>query len=280
MRTSVLVVVLAAIALASCVPPVEETTTPAHFNPETVMGQIQQRGFLKIGIASDRPLFDDLTKELGSYVAAAFHVEPSYVEAPNDELLPMIDDGSIDMAFPITTITESLVRHYSFTDPYWVAHQRVLSTDRTFALDDLSGRPICAFVDPETEVDISTLQPDLDVHDATSPTECVATVRRGGAATASDAVLMGIVKALHLPASDTPVIGGDDLTTEGYGAVVVGDAPGFIEVVNNILARAQDDGTWAAAVKRSVLPYGELDAVPEPPDLTVEEAAALYPAGT
>jgi ABC-type amino acid transport substrate-binding protein len=270
--------VAVAVMAASCVPPVEETTTPAHFNPETVMGQIQERGKLEIGIATDRPPLKDLTVDLGTYVAEAMHVEPTFVEAPNDELLDMIDAESVDLAFPITTITETLVRHYSFTDPYWVAHQKVLSSDERFDPADLSGESVCSFVDPETEVSLDVLNPDIDVTSVTDPMDCVALLKEGARATASDAVLLGMLVAMSRHTNvGRPTIGGDDLTTEGYGAVVIGDAPGFIEVVDNILQRAKDDGVWQRSVTKWIT---ETYAPAEPPDLTVEEAAALYPAGS
>jgi polar amino acid transport system substrate-binding protein len=275
----------------ACVPPVEETTTPVHFNPETVMGQIQERGELKIGLPVDRPPFakqypglghvEGLAVDLGAYVADAMHVEPHYVEASNDELLAMIDDKAVDLAFPITTITESLVRHYSFTDPYWVAHQRVLSFDGRYSPGELAGATVCSFIDPETEVALDDLDPDIDLESVTTPADCVTPLAKGRPATASDAVLMGMLGSLTEQSdAGPPTIGGDDLTTEGYGAVVIGDAPGFIEVVNNILQRAKDDGTWQRAAAKWTDVYDELDRSTEPPDLTVEEAAALYPAGT
>jgi ABC-type amino acid transport substrate-binding protein len=71
-------------------------------------------------------------------------------------------------------------------------------------------------------------------------------------------------------------IAGDQLSTEAYGAVVQKDAPGFIEVVKNILERAQADGTWAESYHRWIEPL-EPDSDPEPPTMTVEEAAALFP---
>lgn len=290
-RVAALALVALAVGTGACVPPVEVTTTPAHFNPETVMGEIQARGFLKIGVPSDRPPFgsqsgrlDDVegaTVELGRYVAEALHVDPSFVAAPNDELLGLIDDKSVDVAFPITAITEPLVRHYSFTDPYWVAHQRLLSLRGTFDLDELGGETVCSFIDPDTEVALDTLNPAIELKTVPDPADCVPTVEKNGVATASDAILMGMVEALHrrVPIYP-PIIGGDELTTEGYGAVVIGDAPGFIEVVNNILARAQEDGTWDDAVGGSVAAGGQFTTPAEPPDLTVEEAAALYPTGT
>lgn len=273
-----------ALSAAACVPPAEETTTPTNFDPETVMGQIQDRGELVVGIAEDRRPFGyiedgeaaGLTTELGAYVAEALHVEPTFVPAPNDDLLTMIEEQEVDMAFPITTITEPLARKHSFTDPYWIAHQRVLGFDGEVEIEDLSGQQVCSFIDPETEVLLSEIDPGIEVITAADPEQCLVHLTAGTAATASDAILLGLLDELgsRSDSGGLPAIGGDDLTTEGYGAVVIQDAPGFAEVVNNILQRAKDDGTWERAVATW------LDGVEpeEPPELTLEEAAALYPA--
>jgi polar amino acid transport system substrate-binding protein len=271
---------------AGCVPPVEETTTPERFDPETVMGQIQARGELRIGIASDRKPFgfeeDDgagagLTADLGAYVAEALHVEPTYVPAPNDDLLEMVDAGDVDVAFPMTAITEPLVRSYGFTDPYWIAHQRVLAFDGRFSPEELAGESVCSFIDPETEVLLSKLEPTIDVIEAEHPEECLARLAAGTPATASDAILLGLVEELEgvSTGNGSPEIGGDDLTTEGYGAAVDKESAGLAEVVDNILARAKEDGVWHDIVDEWV---GSGEEPVELPELTVEEAAALYPA--
>jgi ABC-type amino acid transport substrate-binding protein len=279
-------VVVAAFVAGACVPPAEETTTPERFDPETVMGQIQARGELRIGIASDRPPFGfedeqgegaGFTADLGAYVAEALNVEPAYVPAPNDDLLEMIESNEVDVAFPIAAITEPLVRHYGFTDPYWIAHQRVLGYEGGFTPEELRGETVCSFIDPETEVLLSDLEPTIDVVTATLPEECIPGIVVGTPATASDAILIGLLQEIEEGSNRTPPeIGGDDLSTEGYGAAVNIESAGLAEVVNNILQRAKDEGPWQRAVDE----WLEGAEPVEPPDLTVEEAAALYPANS
>jgi ABC-type amino acid transport substrate-binding protein len=198
------------------------------------------------------------------------------VPAPNDDLLEMVEANEVDVAFPITAITEPLVRHYGFTDPYWIAHQRVLGFDGRYAPEDLSGETVCSFIDPETEVLLSDLEPTIDVISATHPEECLANLTTGAPATASDAILLGLFQRFAERSNDgeVPEIGGDNLTTEGYGAAVNIESSGLAEVVDNILQRAKDDGPWQRAVDR----WLEGAEPVEPPELTVEEAAALYPA--
>lgn len=271
-----------ALGAGACVPPAEETTTPERFDPETVMGQIQARGALRIGIPEDVEPFGferggkavGVTADLGAYVARALNVEPAYVLVPNGDLLLMIDNEEVDIAFPITAITEPLVRHYGFTDPYWVGHQRVASSDGRFAPQDLAGKTVCSVIDPDTGVLLSDLEPTIEIMEKHSPPDCFPALIAGMPVTAPDAILLGYVQK-DLPwIYGPPEIGGDDLTTEGYGAAVNIESSGLAEVVNNILARAKEDGAWQDAVDR----WLEAAEPVEPPELTVEEAAALYPA--
>lgn len=278
-------VCICACALAlgvSCVPPPEVATTPTSFPTNTVMGQIQQQGVLKIGVPSDRPVFSDFQKELGAYVARALHVEPSYVEAPSAELLSRIDDGSVDVAFPASATTEKMARSYAVTDPYFIAHQRIAvpANSAVTQLAQLTGHEVCAAIDPTTEVDPASV-PGLSVITGT-PAHCseLEFLHKVDAVTASDAVLIASVgKPVTGCVSTCSIkIAGDELTTEGYGAVASNKATGLGEVISNILERAQADGTWTTLYKKWIGPR-EPDINPdaEPPTMTAEEAAALYP---
>jgi ABC-type amino acid transport substrate-binding protein len=69
---------------------------------------------------------------------------------------------------------------------------------------------------------------------------------------------------------------GDDLTTEGYGAVVEPGASAWVDLVNNVFSEAGAEGDWQRfydATFDGLIP-GEVVY----PDMTGEEAAALYPA--
>ncbi|MDQ3877081.1 MAG: transporter substrate-binding domain-containing protein [Actinomycetota bacterium] len=274
--------VCALLLASACVPPPEVTTTPSHFPTNTVMGQIQQAGVLRIAVPNDRPIFSDFQKGLGDYVAKALHVEPQFVPAPNDELLQMIDSGTADMAFPASATTEQMARHYAVTDPYFIAHQRVAvpANSSITQLAQFSGHTVCAAVDPETEVDPSTMA-GLTVT-TSDPAGCGRALARHGvdAVTAADTSLIALVgeQIKGCSATCSVKIAGDQLTTEGYGAIASNKATGLGEVLSNILERAQADGTWTTLYRRFILPREpDVDPDSEPPTMTAEEAAALYP---
>ncbi|MFN2593556.1 MAG: substrate-binding periplasmic protein [Actinomycetota bacterium] len=278
----VVLCVCALAVMAACVPPPEVATTPTHFPTNTVMGAIQQSGVLRIAVPSDRPVFSDFQKALGAYVAKALRVQPQFVPAPNDQLLGMIDGGSADVAFPASATTEQMARHYAVTDPYFIAHQRVAvpANSAITQLSQLTGHKVCAAIDPETEVDPSTISGLNVVTGTLSQCGGLEVLHKVDAVTAADSSLIAIVgKPISGCVSTCSIkIAGDELTTEGYGAVASNKATGLGEVLSNILERAQADGTWTTLYKKWIYPR-EPDADPDelPPTMTAEEAAALYP---
>jgi ABC-type amino acid transport substrate-binding protein len=247
------------------------------------MSEIQSAGALRIGVPSDRPIFSDFQKGLGTYLARALHVSPRFVPAPNDQLLGMIDGGRVDVAFPAGPTTEEMARRYAVTDPYFIAHQRIAvpANSPTGQLDQLGDRGVCSSVDPTTEVDPGSSALGLTVVNA-DPSKCGELLFRHkvDAVTASDAILIAYAgkPVTGCVATCSIKIAGDELTTEGYGAVASSKAIGLGDVISNILERAQTDGTWASLFKEWILPREpDLDPNADPPTMTAEEAAALYP---
>lgn len=281
MRYTILLGAAALVLGGACVPPPAVSTTPTHFPTNTVMGAIQQSGRLRIGIPDDRPVFSDFQKGLGAYVAKALHVAPEFVPADNDELLGLIDSGQADIAFPASATTEVMARHYAVTDPYFIAHQRIAvpANSPISQLDGLSGHTGCAAVDPATEVDPAS----GGTGDWTSGTldECehLLVNHKVDAVTAPDSSLIALAGHSVKGCTNCALkITGDELTTEGYGAVASIKATGLGEVISNVLERAQADGTWMTLYKRWISPREpDIDPTAEPPTMTAEEAAALYP---
>ena len=54
----------------------------------------------------------------------------------------MVEDGDVDLAFPVVPVVERLVRTKGVSDPYFMAHQRLLvpGDSDTDSIEDLSGR--------------------------------------------------------------------------------------------------------------------------------------------
>jgi ABC-type amino acid transport substrate-binding protein len=230
--------------LASCVPPEESNDRIKRYDPdENIMGQIQERGLLRVGLPEDHPPLAILDEgspkgflvDLAELVAESLGVETEYLTGSSSELMSMVfvsEDRpqaptEADLVFPIFPITESLVGRKSMTDPYWVGHTRMLDGPPDFGAP--IGEPI----------------PDLEL--------------------------------LAYAYEHAGKIAGEQLSTEGYGAAVRDGAVTFATLVSQVINEADAEGDWSRFYKRWLADYF---AEPDPEDvpiMTVEEAAALYP---
>jgi polar amino acid transport system substrate-binding protein len=282
-------------ALGACVPPEPEEDLVRDFDPETtVMGAIQEAGLLRVGVTSNQALHREVSGEpaglaadLGSEIAGTLGVDAEFTVASNDSLLQMVEDGSIDVAFPVVPVVEELVRTKGVSDPYFMAHQRLLvpGDSEIDSIDDVAGE-ICAGGDPETILDVSTSNPSLEVTQVPDVTGCygVSTAFKGQelqppVMTGLDIDLVGAAYALQglcppearcLP----PRIVGDELTTAGISMVVEKGASGWLGFVDNVLGDFKSEGLWLESYNESFEAYLGPQRAPE---YTVEEAAALYP---
>ena len=288
MRRSRLVPVVLALAVAAaCVPPIPDNDEFTRFDEETVMGRIQAAGELRIGFPEEvRAPWASLSggfasgfsADVARDIAESLRVDTEFYSAPNDELLAQVAGGRIDIAFPLTTVTEELVRKHAFSDPIFVSHQRLLvpAGSGIAGVDDLTGE-VCSPIDDATGVEVHTLNPSA----ATLPLEpgnadgCVPLLEDGlaAAATAPDVMLATMLEQLEGGYEVT----GEQLTTEPLAVALEGGASAWVDYVNKIITEFDQEGRWAASYEEHFGPFlgGE---TPEPPNMTLEEAAALFPA--
>jgi hypothetical protein len=283
------------VALGACVPPEPEEDLIRDFDPETtVMGAIQEAGLLKVGVAPNQALYREadgapagLAAALGLEVAGALGVEADFTVATNEELLEMVGEGAIDLAFPVTPVVETLVRTAGVSDPYFIAHQRILVADASdvTSVEELDG-DVCAVGDLETLIVIDELNPGINVTDASEPADCYETSEifeeealAPPVMTGLDLDLVGAAYSLQglcppearcLP----PKIVGDELTTAGISMFVEKGASGWLGFVDNVLGEFKSEGHWLESYNESLESYLGPQRAPE---ITVEEAAALYP---
>lgn len=276
---------VAAIALAggACVPSTGDALEEQIAEDPTML-RIVDRGELTVGIPTDpRGIGGDaetaggggsLTAEVAGWVAEALGVEPILEYGTTAEILDGIHAKELDLAFPVMPMTEGAVRskRRSYTAPYFVAHQRVLLAPGTTVLDDVAK--MCVFGDARTQTPVEAIVPGIEG------------IRSNDGAGCGRLAAAGIVDAIAAPdillfELEADLAGADVLepayNTEGYGAVVQFGETSFANFVDAVVANAIDDGRWAAAFETYVSPLTDLDV--EPPDLTAEEAAALFPRG-
>jgi polar amino acid transport system substrate-binding protein len=285
-RTLPLTFVLLAVVFGACVPPVEEVELARDYGPATEMGLVQERGELVAGVAADLPPGTDLggdgpgalegfVVDLAGAVADTLDVPLKVEHAPSEDLLEMVEAGELDIAFPLIPVTEKLARRAGPTDPYIVAHQRLLvpaGSGVTEVADLTTDDVVCPLRQAGIRVALPSLHPSAKAIRPNDAAGCMAALEKGRAAviTGPELELIGIQQALG-----DLTITGEALTTAGYSIVVRRDTGSWRGFIEGVLGRYKSGGHWLVAYNRWLAPYLGREA--EPPRMTVEEAAALYP---
>jgi polar amino acid transport system substrate-binding protein len=267
----------------ACVPPPDDALEEQIAEDPTML-RIVDRGELRIGIPTEAlgigadPATsgreDSLTTDVAGWVADALGVEPSFGYGTTAEILEAIHDGDLDLAFPVMPMTEGAVRSKkrSYTAPYFVAHQRLLLAPGTTGIHDVAK--VCVFGDARTQIPVERIAPDLEGIRSNDGRGC-ARLAAGGvveAISAPDVLLFELEAGL-----DGSKLLEPSYNTEGYGAVVQHGETSLANFVDAVISRAIDDGRWSEAFEARIATLTDLEA--EPPDLTAEEAAALFPRG-
>lgn len=240
-----LAVLLCALLLTSCVPPEESNDRVKNYDPEeNIMGVIQERGVMRIGVPSDYPPFaivegtsvEGFVVELGHLAADALGVEAEFIPSLNAELLDMVfvdpkkpnAPTDADLVFPMIPITQELVEEWTFTDPYWVGHHYI---------PEPSGDDRAVITTPESDVEL-------------------------------------LQRAYQDP---TVRISGEEQSTEGYGAAVRTGAATFATLVSQVFNEADAEGDWSRFYDEWLAEYFVEPDPDNVPIMSVEDAAALYP---
>jgi ABC-type amino acid transport substrate-binding protein len=259
----------------------------SEFSENTPMFEIQQEGTLRIAVPDFSPFgssdgSEGFSVELGRFIAADIGAEAEVVTADSREMGQLVALGIVDIAFPLTPLTYDELRDtapeigYAYATPYYVAHQRLLVEEGSNIKQtaDLEGKQVCSYINRSTQVNISRLV-DADVTQASDVGECELGMRKGtaDAVTASDALLVGLAEDLEKAGSKSYQIVGDELNTEGYGvAALPGAMAGYVITQLNEI---EEDGRWLELYSKWFEPY--LGPADEPPQLTLQDAASLYP---
>ncbi len=285
MRRSCLALLIALSVVAACVPP--ETDPIRRFPVDTALGELQETGTMRIAVDTNwRPFGDEdangprgFAVDLGRFVAGEMGMEAQLIAASSpDEVAGLVNGGEADLGFAAFELTEESVRNNSLTDPFFIAHQRlaVPAGSDIEAVDDLEGKRVCEVVHEITGVSVSELIEPVDVSEENDVGACVMEVRRGtvDAVSAPDGLLLPWLEADG--ADPNLELTGDEATTVGWAAIASPELSGIVGHFNDSLAEAKSDGDWTRWYARWIEPLtGESE--PEPPQLSLEEAAALFP---
>ena len=286
--------------LIACVPSSEDV----EFGENSPMFAIQGEGSMVIALPPDAAPFAfendagdpaGFLVEIGNHFAEALEVDVEYVFLPSTDMgdavggddpdRTLIGDETVHVAFPLFRVTEELYKQtsrehgYDVTTPFFVGHQRILVPAASAIEDtgDLAGKRVCEFVDGIAGVPLSKLEPDAEVTTAETPSECGRQLQQGkaDAVVAVDLELLQVLATFGEDEAADYRLTGDQMTTQGYSPFVVRGMAPFASAQFNEM---RDDGRWVEAYNEWIAPLSGEEAA-DPPSLTLEEAAALFPIG-
>jgi glutamate transport system substrate-binding protein len=253
-----------ALAVAGCGGGAGETTQAKKFPAGTTMARLQQKGEITIGVKYDVPPFgfknprtgqvEGFDVDLGKAVSRALGVRPKFIEAISDNRVPFLQKGTADLILSTMTITRERNKEIDFSEPYYVAHGRILvPSDSTIqSVADLDGKRVCTALGSTYADTLKQKAPKAQLRLVDSYSECLELIQNGAvdAVSTDDVILTGMIaqdKRLKLV--------GPQLTTEPYGAgIKKGDAR-FQAFVNEVISKYKSDGSWERSYEKWVGRY-------------------------
>ena len=152
-------------------------------------------------------------------------------------------DMTVDLVIKTMSITCDRLRDISFSAPYYVASQRILSfrNSNVTGPAQLADKRVCAARGTTSIGRIQAIQPRAKIVSTTTWADCLVLMQQGqiDAATTDDAILAG------LAAQDPWLrVVGPSLGEEFYGVGIPKGQDDMIRFVNGVLERIRVTGRW------------------------------------
>jgi glutamate transport system substrate-binding protein len=263
---------LTAIAVAGCGSGEVKTPTP-------VPGA-SQGGKLTIGISFDQPglglkdgdTYSGFDVDTATYVAQALGVPAANItwkEANPANRENLLTSGQVDLVFSTYSITDQRKQVVDFAGPYFEAHQDLLvrrNEEEITSPETLNGRVLCSVSGTTSSAYIKEhYKGEIALQELPNYSACVAALAASqvDAVTTDDVILAGFA-ATPLYKGKVKVIG-KGFTDEEYGVGVKKGDTAMVDKVNAALKQYIDDGSWKAALKKTVGPSGyDIPSAPTP----------------
>jgi glutamate transport system substrate-binding protein len=243
--------------------PVEET----NFEAGTTMAKLADAGKLRVGTKFDQPLFgqkglsgepEGFDVEIAKIIAAKLGIaedDIEFVEAVSANREPFLQQNRVDMVVATYTINEKRDMIVDFAGPYFQAGQDILvakgNPKAITGPESLKGKKTCS-VSGSTPA--TTIQEKYGITTAEltlfdTYTKCRDALSNGqvDAITTDNVILSGYVSA----APDKFELVGKPFTEEPYGVGIPEGQEEFCDFINETLAEAAEDGSYAEAFEKT-----------------------------
>ncbi len=278
-----------AVGVAACGDDDEETGGGADTGGQThsvdapagsSVAKIQEKGEMTIGVKFDVPPFgfknpqtndvEGFDIDLGKRIAEHIGVKPKFIEAISDNRIPFLQDGTADLILSTMTITAERDQEIDFSEPYFIARGRILVPKGSDikGVDDLAGKKVCTVLGSTYEETLKKQAPKADLRLVDSYSECLELIQNKAvdAVSTDDVILTGMI----IQDESLELVGGEELTTEPYGAGIKDKDADMKKVVDEAIQQWKDDGGWQEAYDKWVGQYTKEEQ--KPPTMPLQEA--------
>jgi len=243
--------------------PVEET----DFEPGTRMAELAEAGKLRVGTKFDQPLFglkglsgepEGFDVEIAKIIAAKLGIaegDIEFVEAVSANREPFLQQNRVDMVVATYTINDKRDMVVDFAGPYFEAGQDILvakgNPKGIQGPEDLKGKKTCSVSGSTPAETVMTkyglTTAELVLVDAYS--KCRDALANGqiDAVTTDNVILSGYVSE----APEEFELVGKPFTEEPYGIGIPEGQEEFCDFINETLAEAAENGSYAEAFEKT-----------------------------
>jgi glutamate transport system substrate-binding protein len=261
----------------------DDVATPdadVEFEAGSRMAELNKAGKLRVGTKFDQPLFgqkglsgepEGFDVEIAKIIASKLGISEDnieFVEAVSANREPFLQQNRVDMVVATYTINEKRDMIVDFAGPYFQAGQDILvakgNPKAIAGPETLKGKKTCS-VSGSTPA--TTIQEKYGITTAEltlfdTYTKCRDALANGqvDAITTDNVILSGYVSA----APDKFELIGKPFTEEPYGVGIPEGQEEFCDFINDTLAEAAEDGSYAEAFEKTA---GEvIETTPELPE--------------
>jgi len=233
---------------------------------------------LVVGIKYDQPglglknpdgSYSGFDVEIAKIVAKALGVEESgitFKETVSQNRESFIEQGQVDMVVATYSITDKRKQKVSFAGPYFVAGQSLLvreeSTDITGPESLNNNKKLCSVAGSTPAQKIKDeFAKNVQLQEYPTYSKCVEALlgKQVDAVTTDDIILAGFATQY----TGKLKVVGKKFSTEKYGIGLKKDDKKGRDAVNAALEKAFSDGSWKAALEKTVGPSGyQIPAAP------------------
>lgn len=239
------------------------------------VSRIVQRGYLIAGVNQNAFHVGYRDPATGSLVGFEIDIVREIARAllgdPNKVRFAAIDaaereaaleSGEVDMVARTMTMTCAAREKVAFSTEYFTARQRLLvpSGSTVRQLEELDGARVCAAAGSTSLTNLGKINPKVIPVSTADVVDCLVLLQQHQV----DAVSTSDILLVALAAQDphTKVVG-RELAVQPFGVAMAKSATDLVRLVNSVLDRLREDGTWTSSYTRWLSPV--LGAPPAPP---------------